>query len=176
MLAMTLHVINYSSFTKEQKTWFVITFASVMLCAGAEFAVHCGYYNPSFAVPLTVITVIQFSVAPMLGVFFTGALGLTKQARLAALLFSLNFIVEVVAAPFGWVFYFNEEGYFRGDLFIIYEAFYLISLAYLIVGMIVVGKKFKHRDSVTVIMILVILVAGKFPVRAFASELFYGVP
>ncbi|MBO4428641.1 MAG: hypothetical protein J5832_01670, partial [Clostridia bacterium] len=59
MLAMTIHVLNYSGFTREQKMWFVITFISVMLCAGAEFAVHCGYYKPSFAIPLTIITVIQ---------------------------------------------------------------------------------------------------------------------
>ena len=163
MLAMTIHVLRYSGFTKEQKTWFLITFISVMLCAGAEFAVHCGYYDPAFAVPLTVITVIQFSVAPMLGVFFTGALGLTKLARTAAIGFALNFIVEIVAAPFGWIFYFNEEGYFRGELFIIYEAFYLVSLAYLIVGMIIVGRRFRHRDFSTIVMILIILVAGIVP-------------
>ena len=48
MLGMLLHVINYSGFTREQKKWYLFTFVSIMLCAGAEFAVHCGYYDPAF--------------------------------------------------------------------------------------------------------------------------------
>ena len=110
MVAMTLHVVHYSGFTKEQKLWYLLTFGSVMLCAGAEFAVHCGVYNPAFAVPLTVLTVLQFSLAPMLGVFFTGALGLHRQAKLASLFFSLNLLVEIVAAPFKWIFSFDQTG------------------------------------------------------------------
>ena len=72
MLAMTLHVVNYTGFTKTQKTWFILTFAAVMLCAGAEFAVHCGYYDPRSKILLTVLTTAQFSVAPLLAVLFTG--------------------------------------------------------------------------------------------------------
>ncbi|MBR5768935.1 MAG: hypothetical protein IKX98_02395, partial [Clostridia bacterium] len=102
MFAMTLHVLIYSGFTRVQKMWYILTFVSVMLCAAAEFAVHCGYYKPSLAIPLTVLTVIQFSLAPLLGVFFSGALGLHSQARIASILFSLNLLVEIVAAPFGW--------------------------------------------------------------------------
>ena len=173
MLAMTLHVATYSGFTKIQKAWYLLTFLSVMLCAGAEFAVHCGYYSPSFAVPLTVLTVLQFSLAPMLGVFFTGALGLHKEAKIASFLFALNAVVEIVMAPLGLIFYFDEAGYHRGDLFIIYEAFYVISLIYLIVSMIVVGRKFRHRDVWTIVMILVVLVAGIIPMTLFKLNITY---
>ncbi len=163
MLAMTFHVLHYSGFQRSQKVWYILTFTSIMLCAGAEAAVHCGRYDPSFAIPLTLLTVLQFSVAPMLGVLFIGALGLERQAKVAAIFFVVNFLVEAVAAPFGLIFYFNDNGYFRGDFFIIYEAFYFISLLYLIAGMIRVGKKFSHRDTRTICMILVILVAGILP-------------
>ena len=173
MIAMTLHVIHYSGFTRVQKGWYLFTFFSVMLCAGAEFAVHCGYYKPSFAIPLSIITVIQFSLAPMLGVFFTGALGLHREARIASVLFSLNAIVEIVLAPFGKIFYFDGAGYHRGDLFIVYEAFYLISLIYLVVSMIVVGRRFRHRDALTIVMILVVLVAGIVPMTLFKINITY---
>ncbi|MBQ3791865.1 MAG: hypothetical protein II797_02050 [Clostridia bacterium] len=173
MIAMTLHVAIYSGFTKEQKTWYILTFTSIMLCAGAEFAVHCGYYKPSFAVPLTILTVIQFSLAPLLGVFFSGALGLHQQARLAGVIFSLNALVEIAAAPFGWIFRFTEEGYTRGEGFIVYEIFYFISLIYLIVSMISVGRRFRHRDARTIIMILVILVAGIIPMTIFKLNITY---
>ena len=173
MIAMSLHVTHYSGFTKVQKSWYLLTFFSVMLCAGAEFAVHCGYYDPSFAVPLTVVTVIQFSLAPMLGVFFSGALGLHREARIASVLFFLNMFVEIIMAPFGMIFKFDETGYHRGELFILYEAFYFISLIYLVVSMVVVGRRFRHRDAVTIVMILVVLVAGIIPMTFFKINITY---
>ena len=173
MLTMTLHVLNYSGFTKEQKTWYILTFCAVMLCAAAEFAVHCGYYNKSFAIVLTIITVIQFSIAPMLGVLFAGALGLHHKAKIASLFFSLNLIIEIIAAPFGWIFYFDAEGYHRGNMFLIYEAFYFVSLIYLIGSMIVVGRKFRHRDVLTIGMVIVILTAGIIPMTILKINITY---
>lgn len=140
MLAMILHVLHYSGFTKTQKIWYLLTFIDIMICAGAEFAVHCGIYNPVFAIPLTIITVIQFSAAPLLGVLFIAALGMKNQSKIIVSFFVINLIVEALAAPFGLVFYFNEQGYFRGRWFIIYEFFYFLSLIYLIINMIIIGR------------------------------------
>ena len=173
MIAMSFHVLHYSGFTRTQKLWYLLTFISIMLCTGAEFAVHCGYYKPSIALPLTAITLLQFSVAPVLGVLFSGALGLKYQSKICIAFFALNFIIEVVCAPFGLIFYFNDEGYFRGDLFFIYELFYFLSLAYLIVCISLVGKNFRHRDTVTICMILIILVAGILPMTIFKLNITY---
>ena len=173
MIAMTLHVLHYSGFTREQKTWYVLTFAAVMLCSAAEFAVHCGKYDPKFAIPLTILTVLQFSTAPLLGVLFSGALGLPGQKKIAIWFFAANFVAETVAAPFGWVFSFGADGYSRGKLFLIYEAFYFVSLVYLIVSMVRVGRKFRNRDTRTIAMILVILVAGIVPMTVFKLNITY---
>ena len=173
MIAMSLHVLHYSGFTRVQKGWFISTFFAIMLCTAAEFAVHCGYYKPYFALPLTVITVLQFSVAPILGVLFTGALGLEHQSKIGIVYFVLNALVEIVSAFFGLVFYFDKDGYHRGEYFIIYEAFYFISLVYLIISIALVGKKFRHRDTVTICMILVILVAGILPMTLFKINIAY---
>ena len=99
MIAMTIHVASYSGFKRVQKQWYILTFAAVMFCAAAEFSVHCGFYDPKFRIPLTVITVMQFSLAPMLGVYFTGALGLHRQAKITSFIFSVNILVEIIAAP-----------------------------------------------------------------------------
>lgn len=173
MIAMSFHVLHYSGFTKTQKSWYLITFISIMLCTGAEFAVHCGYYKPSYALPLTVITILQFSVAPLLGPLFSGALGLKYQSGICIAFFALNFIIEVACALSGSVFYFNDEGYFRGSLFFIYELFYFVSLIYLIVCISLAGKKFRHRDTVTICMILIILVAGLVPMTVFKLNITY---
>lgn len=173
MIAMTLHVLHYSGFTREQKTWYLLTFGAIMLCAAAEFAVHCGAYDPKFAVPLTILTILQFSVAPLLGVLFSGALGLPGQKTIAIWFFAANFVAETVAAPFGWVFSFGEDGYARGRLFWIYGAFYFVSLAYLIVNMVRVGRRFRNRDARTIAMILVILVAGIVPMTVYQVNITY---
>ena len=173
MLAMTLHVITYSGFKKVQKSWYVLTFVSIMLCAAAEYAVHCGYYVPSMAIPLTVVTVCQFSLAPLLGVFFTGALGMHSQARKASIIFSANLLIEIAAAPFGLIFSFGPEGYSRGEFFIIYEIFYFISLIYLLICMVIVGNRFRRRDVCTIVMILVILVAGIIPMTVSRINITY---
>ncbi len=172
MLAMTLHVVNYSGFTKVQKAWFLLTFAATFLCAGAEFAVHCGYYDPKYSVILTIVTVLQFSVAPILGVLFTGALGL-HQPKITIGFFVFNLIIETSAAPFGLIFYFAEDGYHRGDFFTVYMVTYIFSLVYLLVNMVIVGKRFRHRDKMTVLMIIVILAAGIVPMTFYKVNVTY---
>ena len=173
MLAMTLHVLTYSGFTKVQKVWYLLTFIAVMLCSAAEFCVHGIEYKPSFAIPLTIITVIQFSLSPLLGILFSGALGLHNQRKTAIVFFSVNLLVEAIAAPFGWMFYFDADGYHRGKLFFIYGVFYFASLAYLLVSMIIVGKRFRHRDRLTIGMVLVVLIAGMLPMTIFKVNITY---
>ncbi len=163
MIAMILHVVAYSGFTKAQKLWFVATFLLVIICSLAEYAVHCGVYKASWRIPLTCLTVIQFSLAPILTGLFTGALGMRSEARSAIRLFMVHTVYEVLAAPFGMVFYFNDEGYFRGDLYVVYEIVYLIALIYLVYSLIRVGRRFQHRDISTIVMVPVIIVAGIIP-------------
>jgi len=164
MAAMIVHVAHYSGFNKAQKFWYILTFASIMACSACEFLVHGLPYNPSFKILLTITTVIQFSLAPMLGIFFSGALGLHKEAKLSTYVYaSINVVTEIALAPFKLIFYFSDVEYSRGDAFIIYEIFFSLSLVYLIISMIVVGKRFNHRDIFTIIMVVVILVGGIVP-------------
>ena len=173
MVAMSTHVLRYSGISKSQRTWFLLTFQAIMLCAAAEYAVHCGIYDPKYATVLTVITVLQFSIAPMFGVLFAGALGLPRQRRVTISFLCLNLIAEIAAAPFGWIFYFNESGYFRGPYFILYTVFYLFSLVYLLVSLFRVGKRFRQRDTGTIVMLLVLLVAGILPMTVFKIHIGY---
>ena len=173
MLAMVIHVISYGGFSRTQKIWFLLTFCAVMLCAAAEYAVHGLAYDPKHTAVLSVVTVLQFSAAPILGVLFSGALGLPRQGRIALAYFCLNLLVEVGAAPFGLIFRFDQTGYSRGDYFIVYEALYFFSLLYLIFSMFRVGKRFRHRDTETIAMILAVLAAGIIPMTLFEVHITY---
>ena len=173
MIAMAIHVLTYSGFNRKQKVWFVVTFFSIMFCALAEFAVHCGYYDPNFAIPLTILTVLQFSLSPVLAMLFTGALGLKHQGKIAAGFFAANFLTQFICAFFGAIFFFGPNGYERGNLFIIYEVFYFLGMGYLLVALIFVGRNFQHRDLTTIIMILVVLVAGILPMTIYKLHVAY---
>ena len=169
MLTMSIHVLFYREFNKTQKAWFLATFIGVMICNAAEFAVHCGVYNPIFKIPLTILTVIQFSLAPVMAMLFAGALGLKHQGKIAIGFFGANLIVEIVLVCFGKIFYFNDAGYQRGDLFILYEVVYAISLGYLLVSLVLVSLHFKHRDVATIGLILVGLIVGGIVPMTFAK-------
>ena len=165
MMAMMIHVIHYSGFTRSEKGWYVATFAAIMLCAAAEFcAIHFDARGSGFVIPLTIITVIQFSLSPLLPVFFAGALGMRREAKAVSYFFFLNVLAQIISAPFGWIFFFDESGkYIRGNLYIIYQFFYISSLVFLIVALNIVGKRFRKRDIYTIIMVMVIMLAAILP-------------
>lgn len=159
MAAMWVHTLFYSGFTREQKGWYLLTFAAIMVCAIAEcFALLFDARGPEYIPSLTILTVVQFSLTPMLPVFFSGALGMRKEARAAGMVLSINVIAEAFSAFTKWIFYFDANGtYIRGNYYFIYVLFYSISLLYLIFSMIRIGKHFEHRDSVTIAMVFIIL-------------------
>jgi hypothetical protein len=165
--------MTYSGFDRVQRNWFALTFINILICSLAEFMVHCGYYDPAYSSFLTAVTVIQFSISPMLAVLFSGALGLHKQSKIASLFFLVTLAVEVCAAPTGAIFYFDENGYARGDYFAIYELIYIISLLYLAISLIIVGRRFHHRDFLTIIMVVVVLLGGIIPMSIYKINITY---
>ena len=173
MVAMTIHVLNYSGFTKKQKYWFVATFAAITFCALAEFALHGIPYSDVLKIPLTILTVLQFSIAPCFAMLFAGALGLKHQIKAVLIAFGICFTIGVICAPGGWIFYFDADGYHRGPVFLIYEITYFASLAYIIGTLFIVGRKFNRRDIGTIIMVLVILAAGIVPMSIFQLHIAY---
>ena len=173
MIAMIIHVLNYSGFDKKQKRWFVGTFALISFCALAELAVHCGYYDPSFKIPLTILTVLQFASAPCFAMLFAGALGLRHQREAVLITLGVCLLIGIICAPFGWVFYFDDTGYHRGVAFLVYEVTYFGSLLYIVVTLILVGRNFRHRDFATIVMILTVIAAGILPMTLASLHIAY---
>lgn len=173
MVAMSIHVLNNSTFTKQQKGWFIATFSAISFCALAEYTLHCGYYDPKFDIILTILTVLQFAIAPCFAMLFAGALGLRHQKLIATIFLAICLIIGVSCAPFGLVFYFDEAGYHRGSAFLIYEVTYIISLVYIVAALVIVGRKFRQRDIGTIIMIIIILAAGIVPMSIYQLHVAY---
>lgn len=174
MVAMIIHVLTYSGFNKHQKIWFVATFSAISFCALAEYAIHCGYENKIFNIPLTILTVLQFAIAPCFSMLFAGALGLKHQGKIIIISFAVCLLIGIICAPFKLIFYFDKVGhYHRGDAFLIYEITYFASLLYIVVVLFVAGRKFHHRDAATIIMVFVVLVAGIAPMSIFQIHIAY---
>ena len=173
MLTMILHVFTYRGFTFQQRVWFLHTFVAIILCSTAEFLVHGVTYNPSMKAFLTVITILQFSFAPILGVLFSGALGVEEQKRIARILLGFSFAIEVAFAPSGKIFSFTDAGYTRGSLFILYGICFLAGILHLVFNLFKVGKRFRNRDSATILMVIIILIAGIIPMTAFRINISY---
>ena len=175
MLAMTLHVVAYPGFEWKQKRWYLLTFITIMLCAAAEWAAEVfDGRGPEYVLPLTIITVMQFSLTPLIPVFFAGALGMGEVARPASVFFAANVLLEIMMAPSGRIFYFDKTGtYFHGDLYILYEVFYIISVGFLLVALVMAGKRFKNRDILTIVMVLVVMAASIVPLILYSVHADY---
>lgn len=173
MIGMSIHVLGNTSFTKNQKGWFIATFAAISFCALAEFSLHGVPYNEAAKIPLSILTALQFSIAPCFAMLFAGALGMKKQTLIATCTFAVCLLIHTICAPFGWIFYFDADGYHRGPAFLIYEITYFGSLAYIVVSLFIVGKRFKHRDVGTIIMVLVVLAAGIIPMSIYSLHIAY---
>ena len=173
MISMILHVFSYRGFTSQQRLWFLHTFVTIMLCSTAEFLVHGVTYRPSMRIFLTVITLLQFSFAPILGVLFSGALGVEKQKKTARFILGFSFAVEIAFVWSGKIFKFTEAGYERGSLFILYGVCFLAGILHLVINLVKVGKRFSHRDSGTIIMVIIILIAGIVPMTLFKINVSY---
>ncbi len=165
MLAMSLHVVRYPGFRRGQKRWYLFAFVSIIFCIAAEFtALNFSGRGPAWALPLTWLTAVQFSLSPFLTVFFVGGLGLHRPVRIALTVFTLHMAAELVLAPFGLIFRFNENAvYTRGPLYIIYEAAFALSILFIIGSMFVIGRRFRKRDKFTIIAIPVVMLAGIIP-------------
>ena len=174
MIAMSIHVSRYTGFNKKQKSWFIATFVAISFCALAEYALHCGFHNAKFNIPLSILTVLQFAIAPCFAMLFAGALGLKHQAKIALISFGVCLLIEIICAPFKWIFYFDNTGlYHRGPAFLIYSLTYFASLAYIIISLFIVSKNFQHRDMWTIMMVLVVLAAGIIPMSIFEIHIAY---
>ena len=169
MLTMIFHVLHYPGFTRVEKRWYLFTFVAIFLCAGAEcVSVHLDGRGPAYALPLTILDTLQFSICPMLPALFVGALGMYRQAIVAGTVCCVHALAELVSAPFGWIFYYDPMGnYVRGDYYFIYESVYILSLAFLIVCLIAAGNRFKKRDLSTILMVFVIMAAAIVPLVLF---------
>ena len=158
--AMAVHGHNNPALSHNAKVWFKHVIAAVSICVIAS----ClgGYLNEHPEPPIynTVVTLIEYCIAPFISIFICGAYGM-KNVKWAGLFMSLNVVFQLIAVPFGLVFQITPDGaYVRGDFYIVYLAFVAISAILAIVAAIEFSRKFDSDDFMTLVVIVALVATG----------------
>ena len=164
MLTMSVIVKSNTTLTVKSKRWFVVTFIGIALAMGAELSRSILDKNPISSGLYRFITVIEFSITPLLPVPLSMACGIKKPAKYAGIVLLIHALVEVAMLPTGMIFDVSANGvYERGDLYIIYIISYAISLVYLVFSLYHISNRFRNRNLFILILSAVVIFSGIIP-------------
>ena len=148
----------------RKKIWFIVTFVGISFGATAEFVRTLLEIHPMSSGLYKVVTLLEFSITPIMPVPLSLACGIKKQAHYVGALMMLHAVVEIALMNTGAVFSINENGkYSRGDYYAIYIMAYILSLLYLIFVFYYISKRFRNRNLFILISAVMIIFAGIIP-------------
>ena len=164
MVTMALHVRSQIGSSRQEKMWFIVTFIGIAAGALAELIRDMLDSRPLSDEIYRLVTVIEFSITPMMPVFLSRACGIKKPAVPLGILMAVHAAVEIILANSNMVFSIDSGGaYHRGEFYFIYIFSYAVSLLYLIAVFFILSKRFRYRNQITIIASLIIILAGILP-------------
>ena len=163
MLTLAIDVGKNTILSKTDIKFFRITFIMVALGVICEFF---GYYFDIHAMrPLwihSIVTLLEFSIAPLLSVLFARSCGIHKSVKVMSIVMALHIICQIIMLPFGGIFYINSDGlYCRGPFYWIYLAVGGIAFLYIFIIFTYLGKKSHSNNIIKIILISLILIIGQ---------------
>ncbi|MGN1040758.1 MAG: GGDEF domain-containing protein, partial [Candidatus Fimimonas sp.] len=108
-----------------------------------------------------VAKVVEFSVAPAIGVAVASAYGELKHSKIAWSVVGVHALFQIVASFFGWVFSVDAQNvYHREALYFIYVAAFLLSIIFGFIGIIRIGKTYQISFDVVLALSVLLLLVG----------------
>lgn len=164
MITMTIIVKTNTTLDRTSRTWFRITFLGIALAMFAEFSRAFLDVHPLSPTLYKIITLLEFSITPMLPIPLSLACGVRKAAIPTTAILGTHALLEIFLVNFNLVFSVSENCiYKRGPFYIIYIISYVLSLLYLIMVFYFISRRFKNRHSIILIFSLIIIFAGIIP-------------
>ena len=164
LVTMIFHLKNTEGLKEQNRKWFTLAFLCIIAGAAAE---AIGTYIDGKPVSLHLhylITLIQFTLTPYVSVLISTALDVRRPARYLRLILDLHLLLELVMMRWGGIFTIgNEYLYHRGPYYFIYVLSYFVSVVYLISLAIVLSRRFRKKDTITLILGLGTLLLGIVP-------------
>lgn len=160
-IIMILSVHSNAALPRYEKRYFTAIFATIAIDAVCEWgALELGGQAPLCYVAVPTLKAIEFSLAPALGVLYVGVIAKrdSKVMRIAYAVILVHAALECACAPFGVVFYIDDQGmYHHGTFFFVYVAAFIASGVFLLVETSRFSKSFQYRNRHIPWLILIFL-------------------
>ncbi len=163
MLTLTIDIGTNTILSLTEIKLFRITFITLAVGATCEFL---GYYFDVFGTRYTlvrrIVTVIEFSISPVLTILFAKSCGLRKSIKPMAIFMFLHFLCQVLMQPLGGIFSVDENGrYIRGPFYWIYLVVCAVSFFYLLFVFVYLGKRGRSINLIKTILLILIVLIGQ---------------
>ena len=149
---------------RYERRHFIAVFATISVGTLCEWAaLELNGFAPACYAIIPILKAIEFSLAPALGVLYVGVVAErdTKPMRIAYAIVLAHAAIECACAPFGIVFYIDDQGIYRhGTFYFIYIAAFFASALFLLVETLRFSKSFQYRNRHIPWLILVFLAAS----------------
>lgn len=163
MISLAIDVGKNTILSSSDIKWFRFTFILVIIGALCEYSGAVfdtlGGYPPLLH---KIITTVEFSISPYLVVALSRSCGMKKSIVSMSIGMVIHALFEIVAVCYGWVFFIDSSGRSqRGPLFIVYIIVVGIAFLYILSIFILLGKRSKLRNSISLILISLLIIAGQ---------------
>lgn len=163
MITVAVAVGKDTVLDKSSIQWFRFSFILVAI------GMTCEYLGVLFSalgnVPewlFILVTLCEYIISPMLSLFLARSCGVKTPVKPMFLVMLMHAILEVAAAPFGLIFYINENGYYcRGDYYWVYLFFCAVSFLFILFVFIHLGRKANTKNLITLLLITITFLFGQ---------------
>ena len=178
LMLMTLFILcilvwENGRIRSENKRIYYLTYFLIGLSALAEKTGLQLSGNKDFPVWLLIIVkVADYILTPMAGAALwaqIGVKGRSNKIMFGVLLF--NTIFQIISSFFGWIFYIDENGFYRhGPFYFIYIIVYVVVIILTFSRFINYGKSFRNQNQISLFAIVILINTGIIMQEALGSE------
>ena len=171
-VTMFFHMKSNAVLDKTSQFWFSLTFGGIVAALLTELLgdwlnIFRLYPRLHMAVKVT-----EFCITPWLSVFMSFACGLKKYKKTAVALLFIHMAMEILLLPSGKLIFIDGDSvYRRGEWYMLYVYFYLISFIYLMSAFYGFSKNFPKKDRMTLVLTFMTLLTALIPhLTAYSSR------
>ena len=163
MVVLTILTIENDRFTKEEKRTFHIAHVLVGLAAIMEWLGLL--FDGNTDIPAELIKTVKFFdyvLTPITGVAIVWQMSKKSVIKdIIILLLGLNFILQMVCFPMGWMVKVDEANHYsHGVLYPAYIVIYSLVIALVLVEFVKYGIKFRKHNRVSLYAIIALIAGG----------------
>lgn len=162
MLIMLVATSADQILPSTSKRGYIVLFSTIIVLAIAEWlGVYIEYADIEIRLLSTVRVIIMFSIIPIAPMVVVSSIGEIRYEKAYKIVFVINFIMQVLSAKFGFIYYIDENCvYHRGDYYWIYIISYAVSTSLLFYSMYHLSRRYQNKNNIILLLLGIVLVVG----------------